>query len=109
MKPFRFQIFTVNQSKNVFRVGTDAVLLGSLCNLDNAQKILEVGTGCGVISLMIAQRNSEAEILAIDINSEATDSIYDEIIKKGNYSVYSPQKSDFTLAWNATHLVLYQI
>lgn len=71
MKPFRFQQFSVQQSKNVFRVGTDGVLLGALCSLSSPKNILEVGTGSGLISLMLAQRESSAKILAIDINSEA--------------------------------------
>ncbi len=71
MKPFRFQQFSIQQSKNVFRVGTDGVLLGALCSLSSPKNILEVGTGSGLISLMLAQRESSAEILAIDINSEA--------------------------------------
>ena len=71
MKPFRFQQFDIQQNADVFRVGTDAVLLGALANVSEAKKILEVGTGTGIISLMIAQRNPEAQILAIDINSEA--------------------------------------
>jgi len=71
MKPFRFQQFDINQSSDVFRVGTDAVLLGALSNVINAKQILEVGTGTGIISLMLAQRNPNANILAIDINSEA--------------------------------------
>lgn len=71
MKPFRFQQFDIQQNADVFRVGTDAVLLGSLANVFEAKKVLEVGTGTGIISLMIAQRNPEAQILAIDINSEA--------------------------------------
>lgn len=71
MKPFRFKQFDIKQSSDVFRVGTDAVLLGALANISEAKKVLEVGTGTGIISLMIAQRNPEAQILAIDINSEA--------------------------------------
>jgi len=71
MKPFRFQQFDVQQSSDVFRVGTDAVLLGVLSSVINAKQILEVGTGTGIISLMLAQRNHEAKILAIDINPEA--------------------------------------
>lgn len=71
MKPFRFQQFDIQQNAGVFRVGTDAVLLGALANVSEAKKVLEVGTGTGIISLMIAQRNPEAQILAIDINSEA--------------------------------------
>ena len=71
MKPFRFQKFDILQHENVFRVGTDGVLLGALCQVENVQKILEVGTGTGLISLMLAQRNANAEITALDINEEA--------------------------------------
>jgi len=71
MKPFRFQQFEVQQSSEVFRVGTDAVLLGILSNVHQARAILEVGTGTGIVALMLAQRNSEANILGIDINPEA--------------------------------------
>ena len=71
MKPFRFQKFEILQHKNVFRVGTDGVLLGALCKVENAQKILEVGTGTGLISLMLAQRNANAEITALDLNEDA--------------------------------------
>ena len=71
MKPFRFQQFDIQQNSDVFRVGTDAVLLGALANVSEVKNVLEIGTGTGIISLMIAQRNPEAQILAIDINSEA--------------------------------------
>ena len=71
MKPFRFQKFDIIQHENVFRVGTDGVLLGALCQVENAQKILEVGTGTGLISLMLAQRNANAEITALDLNDVA--------------------------------------
>ena len=73
MKPFRFQQFSISQSKEVFRVGTDGVLLGALSNCLNSKNILEVGTGTGLISLMIAQRNPNANILAIDINPDAVE------------------------------------
>ena len=71
MKPFRFQKFDIIQHENVFRVGTDGVLLGALCQVENAQKILEVGTGTGLISLMLAQRNANAKITALDLNEDA--------------------------------------
>lgn len=71
MKPFRFQQFSIQQSKDVFRVGTDGVLLGAMCTVVNAKKILEIGTGTGLISLMLAQRNVSAKISAIDINENA--------------------------------------
>ena len=71
MKSFKFKQFEIQQSKNVFRVGTDGVLRGSLANVDDVSKVLEVGTGTGLISLMLAQRNSQANFLGIDINEEA--------------------------------------
>ena len=52
-------------------MGTDGVLLGALCAAENARYVLEVGTGSGLIALMIAQRNPQAKILGIDIAAEA--------------------------------------
>ena len=71
MKPFTFKYFEIIQSKEVFRVGTDGVLLGALANVDTASCVLEVGTGTGLISLMLAQRNSKANFFGIDINEDA--------------------------------------
>ena len=71
MKPFRFKQFIILQEADVFRVGTDAMLLGAFASVGEASNILEIGTGTGVVSLMIAQRNSTAEIIAIDINPAA--------------------------------------
>lgn len=73
MKPFRFKKFTLQQHKEVFRVGTDGVLLGALATVTGAENILEVGTGTGLITLMIAQRNADSIITAIDINTTAVE------------------------------------
>lgn len=73
MKVFRFQQFDIIQDEVVFRVGTDAVLLGVLANPKDAKTALEVGTGTGVISLMLAQRFPELQILALDINEKAVE------------------------------------
>lgn len=73
MKPFTFRQFEIQQSKEVFRVGTDGVLLGASASVSQALKVLEVGTGTGLISLMLAQRNPQAEFLGIDINEEAAE------------------------------------
>lgn len=71
MKPFTFKQFKIEQSKDVFRVGTDGVLLGALANVYGAFSVLEVGTGTGLISLMLAQRNPQAHFLGLDINEDA--------------------------------------
>lgn len=73
MKAFRFKQFEIQQSKAVFRVGTDAVLIGALANVEEKQHVLEVGTGTGIISLMLAQRNSSAIFLALDIDVNAVE------------------------------------
>ena len=64
---FQFKQFIVHHAYSTMKVGTDAVLLGALAELPLKGKILEVGTGTGVISLMLAQR-SPLEITAIDIH-----------------------------------------
>lgn len=70
---FRFKRFSVRNSNSAMKVGTDGVLLGSWCGVDGVERVLDVGTGTGLIALMIAQRSPVAEIDAIDIIPEAVD------------------------------------
>lgn len=64
---FRFRQFSVEDMQSTLRVGTDAMLLGSWAHPGKAKKILDIGTGCGVLALMMAQK-SQAIIEAIDID-----------------------------------------
>ncbi|MBR6490543.1 MAG: methyltransferase, partial [Muribaculaceae bacterium] len=57
--------------KTAMKVGTDGVLIGAWCDVYGVQHVLDVGTGCGLIALMIAQRNSNAHILGIDIDDDS--------------------------------------
>lgn len=70
-KPFRFKQFEVAQDQCAMKIGTDGVLLGAWANIDEADSILDIGTGTGVLSLMSAQRNPHAQIRAIDIDEAA--------------------------------------
>lgn len=72
MKVFRFQKFSLNQHPEVFAIGTDGVLLGAMVNLYKAKKILEVGPGTGLISLMLAQRFPKVDILGVEVDPIAT-------------------------------------
>jgi tRNA1Val (adenine37-N6)-methyltransferase len=67
---FRFKQFIVEDDRSTMRIGTDAILLGAWADPGIATSILEIGTGCGVISLMLAQK-SNARIAAIDIDEES--------------------------------------
>ena len=72
MKPFKFKEFTVHQDKTAMKVGTDGVLLGAWCSVDDyPDTILDIGSGTGVISLMIAQRSDAMTIDAVEIDENA--------------------------------------
>lgn len=69
---FEFKQFKIKQNRCAMKVGTDAVLLGAWVNPPESGNILDIGTGTGVIALMLAQK-SKAKILAIDIDKESTE------------------------------------
>ena len=62
---FSFKHFTIYQDKSAFKVGTDGVLLGAYADITRATNILDIGSGTGLISIMLAQR-CEAMITAIE-------------------------------------------
>lgn len=67
---FQFKQFSVDDSLCAMKIGTDAVLLGSWTLCDKAKHILDIGTGSGILALMMAQK-SQAEITAIEIEENA--------------------------------------
>jgi len=69
--PFRFKQFTISQEHAPMKVGTDGVLLGAWCPCASAKTVLDIGTGTGLIALMVAQRNPAAIIHTIEPNAEA--------------------------------------
>ncbi|MGI9526697.1 MAG: tRNA1(Val) (adenine(37)-N6)-methyltransferase, partial [Weeksellaceae bacterium] len=72
MSIFKFKQFNVEQKLSAAKVGTDGVLLGAWVNLDpTPSKILDIGTGTGLIALMLAQRSPLSYITALDIDKDA--------------------------------------
>lgn len=71
-KPFKFKKFTINQDRCAMKIGTDGVLLGAWTSLgNNPNSILDIGSGTGVIALMLAQRSLAETIDAIEIDETA--------------------------------------
>jgi tRNA1Val (adenine37-N6)-methyltransferase len=68
VKKFSFKLFEVVHQQSSMPIGTDAVLLGAWAAHEVPGRILDIGTGCGVIALMLGQRYTEATIDAVDID-----------------------------------------
>ncbi|MFC2176537.1 tRNA1(Val) (adenine(37)-N6)-methyltransferase, partial [Bacteroidota bacterium] len=68
---FQFKKFRVYHNSCGFKVGTDGVLLGAWAPVRGGDDILDIGTGSGLIALMLAQRAKDATVDAIDINDYA--------------------------------------
>lgn len=70
-QPFQFKQFAVDHNLCSMKVGVDGTLLGAWANTANCKNVLDVGTGSGLIALMMAQKNQEAQIHAVEIEENA--------------------------------------
>lgn len=77
---FYFKQFSVAHSRSSMKVGVDGVLVGAWADCQG-DSILDVGTGCGIVALMLAQRNPVAQILAIDIDSASVDEAAENFLR----------------------------
>ena len=72
MSKFQFKQFSVEQDRCAMKIGTDGVLLGSWTPIENnPYSVLDIGTGTGIIALMLAQRSNAEQIEALEIDEEA--------------------------------------
>ena len=101
---FQFKQFKIIQEKAAMKVGTDGVLLGSWVNVSGAKSILDVGTGTGVIALMLAQR-SEAQITGIEIEKMAAEEAAENAFRSpwdSRISIKNMSFQQFTVNTNQT-------
>lgn len=68
---FKFKKFTIYHDRCAMKVGTDGVLLGAWASANEPKRILDIGTGTGLIALQLAQRYPTSQITGIEIDSEA--------------------------------------
>jgi tRNA1Val (adenine37-N6)-methyltransferase len=97
---FHFKKFSIDDSKAAMKVGTDAVLLGAWAKCENETRILDIGTGSGIIALMMAQRNKGITVDAVEIESDAADIAKQNFQLSpwaGQINVYNQSISDFVL------------
>lgn len=73
MSVFQFKHFSITQKESAMKVGTDAMLLGAFVNVENKQIALDIGTGTGVVALMVAQKNVALTIDAVEIDKQSAD------------------------------------
>ena len=70
---FQFKQFTINQDKCAMKVGTDGVLLGAWVEALDPKSILDVGTGTGLIALMLSQRYPKSKVTGLELDCSAYD------------------------------------
>jgi len=68
---FQFKQFGIVQERSAMKVGMDGVLLGAWADPSGAERILDIGTGTGLIALMMAQKHPSAQIDAIEVDPDA--------------------------------------
>jgi tRNA1Val (adenine37-N6)-methyltransferase len=71
MSIFKFKHFDILQKDSAMKVGTDSMILGSFIDSLNKTKGLDIGSGTGVLSLMIAQKNDIIDIIGVEVDDLA--------------------------------------
>ena len=79
---FQFKQFTVWHDKCAMKVGTDGVLLGAWTSVQGARRVLDVGTGTGLVALMLAQRSpADVKIVALEVDTAAVEQAKENVAR----------------------------
>jgi tRNA1Val (adenine37-N6)-methyltransferase len=95
MSYFHFKNFSIKQEKAAMKVGTDSMVLGALIDIDTQKSALDIGTGTGVLSLMQAQKKSDLEILALEIEQDAYSEAIENVANSNFKSQIVVKQGDF--------------
>ncbi len=91
---FKFKQFDVKQDKATMKIGTDSVLLGAWAGIENPNEILDIGTGSGVLALMLAQRTDKALIHGVEIDQDA----YEQAAENFQHAAWSDRMRCFHMS-----------
>lgn len=95
-KPFQFKQFSLAHSRSAQKIGTDSVILGSWLKAEKADTILDVGSGCGLLAFMMAQKFPQAQVLGIELDLAS----FEESLENCTHSPFKERvsfiQSDFT-------------
>jgi tRNA1Val (adenine37-N6)-methyltransferase len=115
---FRFKQFTVWHDRSALRVCTEACILGAYTEVTEVKNALDIGTGTGLLALMIAQRNAQMHIDAVEIEVQNVEQAIENVIqstfaeqisvhkaaiqdwiepKTAHYSLFAPDSSKYDL------------
>ena len=78
---FKFKQFTILQDRCGMKVGTDGVIFGTWVDVENHRRALDIGTGTGLLALILAQRSKFLSIDAVEIDSDAAVQAFENVQK----------------------------
>ncbi|HQX43972.1 MAG TPA: methyltransferase [Saprospiraceae bacterium] len=96
MEVFKFKYFDLINGENIMKPSTDSVILGAWASNMDYTRILDLGCGSGILSLMLAQQNQNCEVFGIDINLDAVELSNVNFINTGFVNSFNFIHTDFT-------------
>lgn len=77
MAVFKFKQFDIRQDKSAMKVNTDGILLGAWVDVESKRKALDIGCGNGLISMMMAQRNPDLEVVGVELDEGSCEDAFE--------------------------------